>query len=76
MVAGSSHVPRRRVGRATLGVVESGERMQIRCDGGPAIARAVRYPPPLELMVDGRVYVLVDVGPPEHWPYQFVAQEP
>jgi hypothetical protein len=52
--------------------VESGERMLIWCDGGPAIARAVRYPPPLELMVDGGVYVLVDVGAPDRWSYEFV----
>jgi hypothetical protein len=54
--------------------VESGERILIQCDGGPAIARAVRYPPPLELIVDGGVYVLVDLGPPEQWSYECIPQ--
>jgi hypothetical protein len=61
-------------GTCNARVVGSGERMLIRCDGGPAIARAVRYPPPLELMVDRGVYVLVDVGAPEHWSYEFVPE--
>ncbi len=48
--------------------------MLIPCEGGPAIARVVRYPPPVELMVEGGVYVLVDAGSPEHWSYEFIAQ--
>jgi hypothetical protein len=47
--------------------------MLIRCDGGPAIGRAVLFPPPAEIDVEGGVYVLVDEGPPEHWYYAFVA---
>jgi hypothetical protein len=43
--------------------------MLIRCDGGPAIARAVWFPPPLEISVAANVYVLVDDGPPEHRTY-------
>ena len=31
------------------GAVETGERMLIRCDGGPSMSRLVRYPPPLEI---------------------------
>ena len=46
--------------------------MLIPCDGGPGIARAVRFPPPLELDVDGGLYVLIDDGPPERWTYRFV----
>jgi hypothetical protein len=41
-------------------------------DGGPAIGRAVLFPPPLEIEVVGGLYVLVDDGPPEHWRYDFV----
>ena len=57
------------------GSVEAGERMLLWCDGGPAIGRAAHYPPPLEVAVDGGIYVLVDDGPPEHWHYEFVADQ-
>ena len=40
------------------------------CTGGPAIGRAVQFPPPFELAVDGDIYVLVDDGPPEDWRYE------
>lgn len=43
------------------------------CDGGPAIGRAVSYPPPAEIDLDDGIYVLVDDGPVEHWHYEFVA---
>jgi hypothetical protein len=46
--------------------------MLLWCDGGPAIARAVTFPPPVEVEVDGGVYVLVDDGPVESWHYEFV----
>jgi hypothetical protein len=49
--------------------------MLVPCDGGPAIGRAVTFPPPLEIDVDGGTYVLVDDGPPEHWRYEFVAAD-
>jgi hypothetical protein len=52
--------------------VEDGERMLIPCRGGPSISRLARYPPPLEVPVDGGTYVLVDDGPPERWSYEFV----
>ena len=52
--------------------VESGERMFLWCDGGPALGRAVLFPPPHEVEVDGGLYVLVDDGPPEEWRYEFV----
>jgi hypothetical protein len=51
--------------------VEPGERLLLWCDGGPAIARAVTFPPPQELEVGGGVYVLIDDGPVESWHYQF-----
>ncbi len=52
--------------------MEPGERMLLWCDGGPAISRLARFPPPLEVAVDGGVYVLVDDGPPQQWHYEFV----
>ncbi len=45
--------------------------MFVWCDGGPSPGRAVTYPPPLEIVVEGGVYVLVDDGPPERWRYEF-----
>jgi hypothetical protein len=53
--------------------MDAGERMFVWCDGGPAVGRVVQFPPPLEVEVDGGIYVLVDDGPPEQWRYQFVA---
>ncbi len=55
-------------------VMDQGERMLIWCKGGPSVGRAVVYPPPLELEVDGGIYVLVDDGSPEQWHYEFVAE--
>jgi hypothetical protein len=49
--------------------------MLIPCNGGPAVGRAARYPPPLEITVAGGTYVLVDDGPPETWSYDFVPGE-
>ena len=56
-------------------MVEQGERMLIRCDGGPSQSRLVRYPPPLEVEETEGLYVLVDDGPPDQWWYQFVPRE-
>lgn len=56
--------------------MEHGDRMLVWCAGGPAIGRAVRFPPPPELDVDGGTYVLVDDGPPEGWRYDFIADAP
>ena len=47
--------------------------MLIWCEGGPSIGRAVHFPPPLEIEVEGGLYVLVDDGPPENWNYAFVS---
>ena len=58
---------------ATLALMNEGDHMLLWCAGGPSIARAVVYPPPLEIAVDGGIYVLDDAGTPEHWQYQFVA---
>ena len=46
--------------------------MLIWCDRGPSQGRAVCFPPPLEIAVEGGLYVLVDDGPPENWQYAFV----
>jgi hypothetical protein len=56
----------------TLDPWGTGERIFVWCAGGPAVGRAVQFPPPLEIAVDGGIYVLVDDGPPEHWRYEFV----
>jgi hypothetical protein len=52
--------------------VEEGERMLIRCEGGPSSSRLVRFPPPLEIEERGGYYVLVDDGHPMTWWYEFV----
>ena len=56
-------------------MVEDGERMLIRCEGGPSQGRLVRYPPPVEIEERTGVYVLVDDGSPESWWYEFVPRE-
>ena len=48
--------------------------MLIWCEGGPSLGRAVHFPPPLEIAVEGGMYVLVDDGPPEAWQYTFVRE--
>jgi hypothetical protein len=52
--------------------VDTGERMFLWCEGGPAVGRTVHYPPHLKIEVEGGIYVLADDGPPEHWRYEFV----
>ncbi|MCU1418347.1 MAG: hypothetical protein JWP32_2521 [Schumannella sp.] len=62
------------MGDARLGPVETGDRMLIWCEGGPSLGRAVHFPPPLEVAVEGGMYVLVDEGPPHSWHYEFVSE--
>ena len=52
--------------------MQEGERMLIPCDGGPSRSRLERFPPPVEVVERGGLYVLVDDGPPETWRYLFV----
>ena len=52
-----------------------GDRMLIRCEGGPSTSRLERYPPPLEVEERGGMYVFEDDGPPEQWQYVFVPTE-
>ncbi len=54
--------------------VDVGERMLLWCEGGPSMGRATTYPPPLEIAVDGGMYVLVDDGPVEEWCYRFIEE--
>jgi hypothetical protein len=54
-------------------IVEEGERMMIRCEGGPTAWRATAFPPPTVIESADGLYVLVDDGPPEDWSYEFVS---
>ena len=54
---------------------EPGDRMLVPVRGGPAMARAVFFPPPLEIEERDGIYVLVDDGPPETWVYDFVPHD-
>ena len=56
--------------------MEPGERMLIRCEGGPSTSRLVRFPPPLEVDERDGVYVLDDDGPIESWRYVFLPATP
>lgn len=50
--------------------------MLIECQGGgPSFTRLVRYPPPLEIVEQGGMYVLVDDGPPTAWRYDWVVTD-
>jgi len=51
---------------------EPGERMLLGCEGGPSQSRLVHWPPPLEIVERGGMYVLEDDGPPDSWRYVFV----
>ena len=48
-----------------------GQRMLIRCNGGPCFSRLDTFPPLLELDVPGGHYTLVDDGPAHEWWYRF-----
>jgi hypothetical protein len=53
--------------------LQRGDRMFIRCEGGPCISRLETFPPRIEIREKSGLYVLVDDGPLEAWMYQFVA---
>lgn len=55
--------------------LQAGDRLFIRCDGGPCISRLVRYPPPLEIEDTGGLYVLNDDGPQDDWVYFWLPAE-
>jgi hypothetical protein len=50
----------------------SGDRMFIRCEGGPCLSRLETFPPRMEIREKGGLYVLEDLGPLAEWAYQFV----
>jgi len=52
--------------------LQRGDRMFIRCEGGPCISRLEAFPPRIEIPEKSGIYVLVDDGPPEAWAYRFV----
>jgi hypothetical protein len=49
-----------------------GDRMLVRCEGGPSQSRLERFPPPLEVDEGDGLYVLQDDGAPDGWWYLFV----
>lgn len=49
-----------------------GDRLFIRCDGGPCISRLEIFPPRIEIEERGGSYVLVDEGHLHSWSYFFV----
>ncbi len=52
--------------------LHEGQRLFVRCEGGPCTSRLEVYPPRLEITEPGGVYVLDDVGPRHEWRYRFV----
>lgn len=55
--------------------LEAGDRMFIRCEGGPGLSRLENFPPRLELAESGGAYALVDDGPPHEWTYHWMPHE-
>jgi len=56
--------------------LEDGDRIFVRCDGGPCTSRLVTFPPPLEIDERGGTYVLDDDGAQHDWVYLFVPNGP
>lgn len=52
---------------------QRGERVFVRCEGGPCLSRLVAVAPPLEIEEIGGMYILDDDGPQHDWVYVFVA---
>jgi len=53
-------------------ILEPGDRMMIRCEGGPCVSRLEMFPPRLEVEERDGVYVLSDTGGRDDWFYEFV----
>ena len=49
-----------------------GDRLLVRCEGGPCTSRLETYPPRLDITEPGGTYVLDDDGAREAWRYLFV----
>jgi hypothetical protein len=52
--------------------LQAGDRLFIRCDGGPCLSRLETFPPRLEIRERTGLYVLVDDGSVDAWTCQFV----
>ena len=55
-----------------VAVLEPGDRMFIRCEGGPCDSRLEMFPPRLEISERDGMYVLRDIGQRDEWRYDFV----
>ena len=56
--------------------IAPGDRMLIRCEGGPSMCRVEHFPPRLEIEERGGLYVLADDGPAWEWSYHWVPDLP
>ena len=54
------------------GFVRPGDRLFVRCEGGPCQSRLELFPPRLEIVERGGTYVLIDEGLPPDWRYLFL----
>jgi hypothetical protein len=52
-----------------------GDRLFIKCEGGPCVSRLEYFPPRLEIDEQGGLYVLEDEGELHDWRYVFVPNE-
>ena len=55
--------------------VRVGDRIFVQCDGGPCTSRLETFPPRLEIVETGGLYVLIDEGPIDDWKYQFLTSD-
>ena len=58
--------------RVVTEVMRPGDRLLVRCEGGPCQSRLERFPPQLEIDERGGMYVLIDEGDPANWRYLFI----
>jgi hypothetical protein len=52
--------------------LQRGDRLFVRCEGGPCISRLETFPPRLEIEEQNGLYVLNDDGPVDGWIYLFL----
>jgi hypothetical protein len=53
-------------------IMRPGDRLFVQCEGGPCLSRLETFPPQLEIVERGGMYVLIDEGEPDDWRYLFV----
>jgi len=53
-------------------VLAEGDRLLVRCEGGPSQSRLESFPPRLEVEESDGIYVLEDDGPRATWRYVFI----